>query len=48
MSSNGFPELVFESQGEETLERQLSGVKECDETEASAEQVPDAGEGPDA
>ena len=28
--------------------RQLSDVKECNETEASVEQVPDAGKGPDA
>ena len=34
--------------GEETLERQLSCVKECNETEASVEQVPDTGKGPDA
>ena len=31
--------------GEETLPRQLSAVKECNETGASAGQVPGAGEG---
>ena len=31
--------------GEETLPRQLSVVKECNETGASAGQVPGAGEG---
>ena len=44
----GFRNWYLSLRGEETLERQLSDVKECDETEASAEQVPDAGEGPDA
>ena len=42
----GFWNWYLSLRGEETLVRQLSDVKECHETEASAEQVP--GEGPDA